>query len=295
MSAPQISVVVRTYNEERHLGELLQSLTEQLDCAKHEVLVVDSGSTDKTVAIAQHYGARLVTIRKEDFSFGRSLNVGCKAALGNVFVFVSGHCVPSHRRWLAQLTEPLLVGQAHYSYGRQLGGSISKFSEHQLFRKYFPEASAIPQEGFFCNNANAALSRASWERFRFDEALTGLEDLHLAKRMVAAGQRIAYVAEASVFHFHYESWRHVRTRYEREAIALQQIMPEVHVSMSDTVRYICGAIMLDGAAALGERRFWRELPHICMFRLMQFWGVYKGNHNHRKMSHAMKEKYFYPR
>src|SRR5690606_41754809 len=39
----------------------------------------------------------------------------------------------------------------------------------------------FPQDGFFCNNANSAISREAWERYRFDESVTGLEDMELAR------------------------------------------------------------------------------------------------------------------
>lgn len=47
-----VSVFIITYNEEAHLARLLESVT-----AFNEVVIVDSGSTDRTVAIAEHYGA----------------------------------------------------------------------------------------------------------------------------------------------------------------------------------------------------------------------------------------------
>ena len=52
-----------------------------------EVVIVDSGSKDKTLEIANKYKARVTYINKQDFTFGRSLNVGCKFANGEVFGF----------------------------------------------------------------------------------------------------------------------------------------------------------------------------------------------------------------
>ena len=96
------SVVIRTYNESKHLPRLLEAIAEQeLDEGYAvEVVVVDSGSTDDTLAIARSFDARITHIRKEDFSFGRSLNVGCRFADGDALVFVSGHCIPASPRWL---------------------------------------------------------------------------------------------------------------------------------------------------------------------------------------------------
>lgn len=291
-----VSVIIRTYNEQTHLGSLLRCISAQnAGNLKTEIIVVDSGSTDSTTAIAKEHGCRMLEIQKDEFTFGRSLNRGCEAAKGRFLVFVSGHCVPVNGDWLSNLTKPLKEGNADYVYGRQLGGTSSKFSECQLFRKYFPEKSKLPQSGFFCNNANASLRRDTWEQFKFNEDLTGLEDMDLGKRLVGEGLKIGYVAEAPVFHLHDESWTTVRARYEREAIALQHIMPEVHINFVDFLRYFFSAVLSDTGVALQHRRFAKSMPEIFMFRLMQFWGSYRGNHEHRKLSKEMKEMYFYPK
>lgn len=293
----KVSVVIRTYNEERYLEELLRGIQSQNSpFFEIETVLVDSGSTDRTLEIARTFNARIVTIQKSEFSFGRSLNIGCRAAEGDFLVFVSGHCVPCDQNWIQLLIEPMVKDdRIAYVYGRQFGGSETRFSEHQIFAKYFPAASQIPQKGFFCNNANAALRKKIWEAEPFDEEVTGLEDMLLAKKLVSKGHRIAYVAEAGVYHHHFEAWPTIRRRYEREAIALQYIMPEVHLSFLDCTRFFFSAVLFDCAAALEQKRLWSVLKEILIFRLMQFWGAYKGNHEHRKSAKQLKEIYFYPR
>ena len=289
------SIVIRTLNEARHLEALLQSVAAQQTAGlTSEVILVDSGSTDGTLEIADRHGCRIHRITREEFSFGRSLNIGCTAAAGDILVITSGHCVPTNENWLQRICQPLLDGKADYVYGRQLGGPESHFSESRIFAKYFPEQSRIPQEGFYCNNANAALLRSAWEQYRFDEDLTGLEDMELAKRLVRRGGRVAYVADAAVYHHHNEGWPHVRRRFEREAIALQRIMPQVHVSFWDTLRYFFSSVAKDWVCARRENLNSVMLGDILRYRWNQYWGAYTGNHEHRKLSHADKEKYFFP-
>lgn len=290
-----ISVVIRTYNEERYLDELLCGIARQkLAHGRVEVILVDSGSTDQTLKIAQRHGCRIVHLPKNEFTFGRSLNLGCEAANGVILVFVSGHCVPASDQWLSHLIAPLQDGIAVYSYGRQIGRDTTKFSEAQVFRKYFPESNHCPQAGFFCNNANAALLKSAWEGVRFDECLTGLEDLRIAKTLFDGGNKIAYVADAAVFHIHNESWRQVRIRYEREAVALREIMPEIHVSFWDFLRYFFSGLLNDSGAALAERLLLKQIGEIALFRFMQFWGTYRGNLEHRQISARKREEYFFP-
>jgi len=290
------SIVIRTFNEQRHLDAVLRAVAAQdVPAHEREVVLVDSGSTDDTLRIAQAHGCRIVHIAKQDFTFGRSLNMGCAAAQGRQLVFLSGHCIPVGKNWLSALVAPLEEGKVAYSYGRQLGGEGTKFSESQIFRKYFPAASAVPQAGFFCNNANAALPAAEWQALHFDETLSGLEDMAMARKLVESGKAIGYVAEAAVHHLHDESWRSVGNRFEREAIALQSIMPQVHLSLGDFFRYWASACFMDLGAAMQERRALRCAWQIVAYRFMQFRGSYRGNHEHRKLSQAMKERYFYPR
>src|SRR5207237_1544621 len=55
----QLSVVIITYNEEANIGRTLASVQPLVADGKGEIIVVDSGSTDRTVEIAQSYGAKV--------------------------------------------------------------------------------------------------------------------------------------------------------------------------------------------------------------------------------------------
>ena len=289
------SIVIRTLNEAEHLGDLLKMIARQVTPGMTvETVLIDSGSTDGTVEIARAHGARITTISKAEFSFGRSLNRGCTFSTGDFLVLISGHCVPVDDHWLQNLCQPLMDGQVDYAYGRQIGDDGSNYSERRIFAKYFPETSTVPQEGFFCNNANSAVTRKAWQRFRFDEELTGLEDMELAKRMVASGLKVGYTADAAVFHHHDESWRQVRRRFEREALALRQIMPEVQLSRLDVVRFMLVSTWGDWRSARRNGIVSTSLSDMIRYRWCQFTGSYRGNQEHRVLSHSAKERFFYP-
>lgn len=290
-----VSIVIRTLNEGRYLGELLEGIARQeVPGLEVETVLVDSGSTDDTLAIAEKHGCVITHITRDEFSFGRSLNRGCETASGEILVLISGHCVPHSEHWLQSLCQPIIDGLVDYSYGKQIGGPDSRYSECRIFAKYFPDQSSVPQEGFFCNNANSAIARSAWAQHRFDEDVTGLEDMELAQRLHRNKGRIGYVAEACVFHHHDESWAQVQRRFEREALALQRIMPQIHVRHRDTIRYISSSIWRDWRCARREGVWLRKAWVIVLYRLHQYTGSFKGNREHRKLSHAEKDKYFYP-
>jgi len=112
---------------------------------------------------------------------------------------VKTHCVSlphcGRIRWLAKafcILPPFLGNDGIvYTYGSQVGIETINFSERQVFNKCFPAQSKLPQEGCFCSNANAALLHDVWKRYLFDEELTALEDMHLAKQLVDQGMKIA--------------------------------------------------------------------------------------------------------
>lgn len=291
----RISIVIRTLNEAKYLSDLLEMIDSQETCFESvEVVLIDSGSTDKTVEIASSFGCRITYITRQEFSFGRSLNRGCEFSTGDILVFISGHCVPVDKHWLQNLCQPIVDGKVVYSYGRQIGDDDSNYSERRIFAKYFPAHSSVPQDGFFCNNANSAVLRTAWEEHLFDEELTGLEDMELAKRLVAAGSRIGYVAEAPVFHHHQETWASVRRRFEREAIALRMIMPEVHLSKIDVLQCIVRSVYADWRSAMRNGISSTGLGDMLRYRWCQYWGSYTGNHEHRILSQAAKQRFFYP-
>jgi cellulose synthase/poly-beta-1,6-N-acetylglucosamine synthase-like glycosyltransferase len=144
------------------------------------------------------------------------------------------------------------------------------------------------------DNANSAISRSAWAHYRFDEEVTGLEDMELGQRLVRGGGKVGYIAGACVYHYHLESWRQVERRFEREAIALQKIMPQIHVGPLDALRYIVSSILGDWNSARKQGVWLEKAVEIVKYRFCQYVGSFKGNHEHRKLSHAEKEKYFYP-
>jgi glycosyltransferase involved in cell wall biosynthesis len=216
---PSVSLVIRAYNEARHLPALFGALEDQAN-SNFEVILVDSGSMDGSREIAANRGARVIKIESHDFTFGYSLNVGIEAARGAVIAIASAHTIPCGSDWLERLTGHFEDDDVAMVYGRQLGVSSSKFSECEDFRRTYG-ARSISHRGskFFANNANSAVRRELWSQRPFDEALPGLEDMDWAKYWAERDYRIVYEPEAALLHVHEETWPQVRHRYYREAVA----------------------------------------------------------------------------
>lgn len=289
----KISAVIRAYNEGQHIGRLLHGLQRQT-VTPDEIIVVDSGSDDDTVDVALRHGARVVPIAKEEFTFGRSLNYGCNAAEGDLLLLVSAHVYPVFDTYVEHLMAPFVQQQTALTYGRQIGDHRTKYSESRVLAKWFPEQSIKNQSHPFSNNANAIVRKDVWDKLRYDESLTGLEDLEFAKRALDLGLLIDYVAEAPVVHVHEETWSTIRNRYRREAIAYKKIMHEAQFTGREAFLLAMGNIASDYKHAAREGEILNNIVEIPKFRIAQFLGAAEGFRTDPTLSQNLMRRFYYP-
>ena len=292
------SLVIRAYNEQAHIGRLLDGLSQQTE-KEFEVILVDSGSTDATVSIAAsarlRYPVNVVHIQPEEFTFGRSLNRGIAQAQSDWIVIASAHVYPVYPDWLERLLAPFSDPQVALAYGKQRGSSQTLFPEGQIFAAWYPEQSQPRQAYPFCNNANAAIRRDLWEKHPYDETLSGLEDLEWSRWAMEQGYAIAYVAEAEIIHVHQETPRGVYNRYRREAMAFKHIFPREHFSLRDFLRLATTNIGSDLWHAARQGKLHKSLASIFWFRWMQFWGTYQGYRSSGPLTWQLRQTFYYPR
>jgi glycosyltransferase involved in cell wall biosynthesis len=289
----RVSIVIRCYNEEQHIGRLLSGIMRQT-MKDVEIILVDSGSTDATLSVASRYPVRVLSISPEEFSFGRSLNMGCTAATGEFIIVASAHVYPVYRDWLAKLLAPFTSPKVALVYGKQRGEQTTQYAEHRIFAQWYPEETNLCQKHPFCNNANAAIRRELWEKVPYDEELTGLEDLDWANRMMDQGYCLAYVAEAEVVHVHDETPAQTYNRYRREGMAFKRIFPRERFGLGDCARIWAANVWNDYKHSWRDgvlRHEWLGIPR---FRLMQFWGTYVGYRQHRPVSQQLRRTFYYP-
>ena len=288
------SIVIRAYNEEKHIGRLLEGIRQQT-LKDVEIILVDSGSTDGTVSVAESFAARIVQIPSAEFTFGRSLNFGLRAATYEFVVIASAHVYPVYPDWLESLLHPFQDEKVALTYGKQRGPDSAKYSEQQIFQQWYPDISKLAQETALCNNANAAIRKSLWAQNQYDETLTGLEDLAWAKWAQEQGHKIAYVHEAEIIHVHNETPHGVFNRYRREAMAYKKIYPESHFNVYDFLRLTTTNIFSDLWHAARERVLWKNMASIFWFRLMQFHGTRMGHRETSLVTPQLRETFYYAR
>ncbi|MFD2571264.1 glycosyltransferase family 2 protein [Spirosoma soli] len=206
-----VSVVIPTYNAAPFLPLLLEKLREQT--LLHELIVIDSESTDNTRELVKGGNAALIQIKKAEFNHGATRNLGLSIAQSDIVVFMTQDALPASSNTLKQLVTMLQSrDDIAMAYGRQL-----PYAQTGLFGRLarlanYPDVSVIktkaliPQMGIktcSCSNSFAAYYKndlRSVGGFPSDTVLG--EDVSVAARFILKGKAVAYAADAEVYHSH---------------------------------------------------------------------------------------------
>ena len=201
---PDVSIVIPTLNEEEYIEDALNALTSQNTSHSYEIILGDGHSEDRTVKIAEKYGARVVYEPKRTISAGRQK--GAEAAEGRVIVH-SGADVHMDPHWLDRLVEPVMGRRYVASIGPVLP-SDGNWGE-RLFSLGFlkPLGHGLSHLGFhFVAADNMAVRSDVFHKVGgFNTELVTAEDTDLIKRVVRHG-KVKYVPDAHI----YVSMRRVR-------------------------------------------------------------------------------------
>ncbi|MDA0735425.1 MAG: glycosyltransferase [Chloroflexi bacterium] len=285
----ETSIVIRTLNEERHLGKLLESIQQQTYKA-WEIVLVDSGSTDATLEIARRYTSNIYHIPQKEFTFGRSLNWGCRPATGRYLVFVSAHVDPLTNTWLGNLVRPFDDPSTGMVYGRQRGVATSRVAEERDLQRVFGSTSKILIDEAFGNNGNAAIRKDLWLDQPFDEKLTGLEDIDWARKIQQKGYRVYYAADAAVYHIHEESLRQVYRRVFREGLAYRRIFPGYQFGKVDLVKGLASNVVGDFLYSVRSKTPLKKAAQIPATRIVGHLGLWNGLRYHKTLSKELAVK-----
>lgn len=294
MSGLPASIIIRTFNEGKHLAWLLDSIEQQCRI-EHEMIIVDSGSNDHTLEIARRYPVKIINIRSEDFSFGRSLNIGCRQAVGEYLVFISAHSYPVNGMWLFNILKPFEDLKVGMVYGRQVGNKVTKLSEERDLHLNFGDKSKILVEESFGNNANAAVRRSLWENEPFDERLPGLEDIDWAKKAQQRGYYVYYKSDAVICHVHDETYAQIYNRFKREAMAYRVIFPAFHYSAWRASLSYSLILFKDMLYGLKHLRSPKKIMSSILYRLAEFKGLNDGYRQVGSLNEGMKADLYSPK
>jgi len=250
---PTVSVVYPTKNGGPLLDASLAAVRRQAgDFDLVEIVAVDSGSTDGTLAVLERHGVRVVRIPPREFGHGRTRNLGARIARGEIVAFLTQDAEPADECWLDRLISPLVADP-------MLAGTWSRHRArpgcHPMERRRIEEfplfgeralvvsslrgggAHALGEElaAWFSNNASA-IRRSLFERLPFPD-VEFAEDQAWARAVLRAGFRTALVNDSVVLHSHdYGPWENLRRHFDH-ARAMRETMGRVDgITLREVVR-----------------------------------------------------------
>lgn len=209
----QATVVIRTRDCEHDLRVLLPLLAAQTGITLSTV-IVDNESTDGTLALAQAFGATIVAIARDQFTWGRALNLGISAANDEAVLLLSSDAHPTSNHWAREMYDALMSPGTATVYGRQVPRHDAPIDECVRILKKFSKEShtwsgqTAPRDGtrrLIASNACAAIRKSVWTMKPFDEQCLGAEELPWTSHVLSSGYSIRYVSHVTVEHSHRET------------------------------------------------------------------------------------------
>ena len=203
---PAISILIRTFNSAGTLPAVLYQLQPQPD---DEIIIVDSGSTDATLAIGKKYHARTL-VAEPPFNYSKSLNLGFAAAKNPWVLIISSHCVPLSENLLECFREATLQFSAAVAvaYGEcPLIEDLEPAGQHIMFAD--KSANAQTRRRVYGGNGLAFYRRAAWGKQPFDETLPTAEDLVWFTCALENGATAARVPQARALYRNQGNLRHM--------------------------------------------------------------------------------------
>jgi rhamnosyltransferase len=220
--SPTCAVIIPVLNAADDLSHSAPPLLTSISA--DQVLIVDSSSVDGTADFARAAGFRLHTISRAAFNHGGTRQLATELLPeAEILIYLTQDTVLADPNALKALLEPFADPQVAATFGRQLPriGARPIEAHARLFN--YPSESSIRTlesrkdiglKAIFISNSFAAYRRDALMAvggFPTDVILG--EDTVTAAKFLLSGWKIAYVAEARVFHSHSYSWRQDFRRY----------------------------------------------------------------------------------
>ncbi len=236
------SVVVPVKDGERFLGELLAAVADE---GPDEVLIIDSGSSDRSVAIARAAGVEVIEIPPEEFGHGRTRNLGAERTTGDLILFLTQDATPVPGWLAAHRAAHALADRVGASYGPHLPrpGTSPMIAREltEFFAGFSTDGRPVvegPDGPVFLSNVNAAYARACWEEIRFPD-VPYAEDQAFAAEMRDRGWTKVYHPDAAVLHAHDYPVAEFMQRYFDEYRGLRATIGHVEtIGVRSTARHV---------------------------------------------------------
>ena len=239
----KVSIIILTKNEESKIYDTLKSVFDQRADFKYDVVVIDSGSKDKTKEIIKGYPAKLVEIKPQDFGHGKTRNLGVSLTESEYVVFLNGDATPQDSKWLKSLIDSFsrhdnLAATYSRIYPRKdcnplrareikedsymFGQLIKEIDDVNVYESMDAERK---RKLIAFHTISCAIRRDVLQSIPFEDVEFG-EDLIWSKGVLETGYKIAFEPDSKVVHSHdfYSSFRKTAKKYFDDSMLNQKII-----------------------------------------------------------------------
>lgn len=213
----KISVVIPVFNAEKFINATINAVLDQkTEDFAIELITVNDGSKDGTLAILERFGDKIKLINQENRGPAAARNAGAHAASGEIIVFTDSDTIPQ-ADWLANLYQVFKnenVSACAGSYCIANPESVlSRIIQSEIEFRYKSFKRMIR----FAGTYNLAVTKELFEQTGgFDEAYRQAsgEDNDFCYKIVKTGNLIRFVEDAKVAHFHTEKpFKYLKEQY----------------------------------------------------------------------------------
>lgn len=208
----KISVVIPTLNAEQQLPKLFDVLSRQTVMAD-EIVIVDSKSDDKTVDVAKsNRNTRVISINRDEFDHGRTRDLALRSCNSDFVLFLTQDAIPADEKYVENIIKPFDDEGVAGVSGRQLPKKDARPYEVFIREFNYPDESNVRAredveilgiKAFFFSDACSAIRKSHYLKLGgFEYPILTDEDLFFAAKAIMSGYKIAYSADAKVYHSH---------------------------------------------------------------------------------------------
>jgi glycosyltransferase involved in cell wall biosynthesis len=260
----KISIVIPTKNAGHDFDFTIEKIKNQKGIREIEIIIVDSGSHDNTIQLAEKHQAKIYRINPDDFSHGLTRNYGAEKATGEYVLFMVQDAIPISDYWLYCMVKALehdkniaavtcrqvprsdadLFGSFaiwnHYRVleysGDKVSLPISKFNELSPLQK----RKLAGLEDVCC-----LIKKDIFSKFEFLETKYA-EDLQLGIEILKNGYSIAFLRSTGIIHSHDRSPSYVLRRSYVDNKMLPEILsyePAYYYVSNDSLKTVLGNVI----------------------------------------------------
>lgn len=169
-----ISIIIPAYNEEKNIGKLVSYLKENSSSRKIETIVVDGGSTDQTISMAEKAGARV--IRSPGKGRAKQMNFGASEAKGDLLYFLHADTLPP-KTFMNDIYREIKKGNESGCYRLSFDSDHKVLKLYSWFTRFDVDVFRFGDQSLF------ATKKIFNKAGGFDENLMVMEDQEIVSRL----------------------------------------------------------------------------------------------------------------